>query len=447
MTGDPKGRPTELAAAMGDRSGTESRPKDPEAMARDELIAELRCLRAESAARAHLTDIGKIDEATASRRLAILEEAIAELPVGFMLFDEDDRLVLKNNRFQFYDSQGQRDRLGTSFEDLLRFGIELGMYADAQENPEEWMADRLEAHKHPEGAVVQAVRDGRYIQIEERRLPAGATVGTYTDVSQVKQAEVMRDRAFRELERANFAKSRFLANMSHELRTPLNAIVGFTQFLLSEQGDACDAARRKEYLRDIEFSAKHLASIISDLLDISRVETGQYPLAPQQVSLSEACAQVQRLFARQVAEAGIEIAVSVASECENRIEADRRALHQMLINLLSNAVRFSSPGDRIEIAARRHGDDVEVSVTDQGVGIPAAEISEVIKPFHRGQHDENTQGDGLGLGLALTHSLMELHGGALIIESDVGRGTQAILRFPMAQTAVAEPRIETVSSH
>ena len=438
MSGDKENPPSDRPAMDRGRSQTESRPVEPEALSREELAQEVRRLRAELAARAHMTVIDSIDEATASQRLAALEDAIAVLPVGFVLFDQNDRLLFKNNRFQFYDSEGMRDRLGTSFEELLRFGIELGMYPDSGEDTEAWIAARLAAHRAPNERIVQETRDGRFIQIEEKRLSCGGTVGTYTDVSQIKIAEDLRDRAFEEVERASRAKSTFLANMGHELRTPLNAIIGFTQLLLSDRSEMIAPERRQEYLRDIEFSAKHLTAIISDILDISRVETGQYRIEKRRLAIADICAQVCRLFQRQAADQGTELIVSIGPEDPGHVAADQRALHQMLINLVSNAIRHSGSGERIVIRSRLDGADVRIAVADQGQGIPPEELTEVVKPFYRSARRGEPDDSGLGLGLALTHLLMELHGGQLMLESEVGRGTTATLCFPLADLEALE---------
>ena len=438
LSGDKENPPSVTPAEDRGRSQTESRPVDPEALSREELAQEVRRLRAELAARAHMTVIDSIDEATASRRLAALEDAIAAMPVGFVLFDQNDRLLFKNNRFQFYDSDGMRDRLGTSFEELLRFGIELGMYPDAGDDPDGWIETRLAAHRAPTERIVQETRDGRFIQIEEKRLNCGGTVGTYTDVSQIKMAEDLRDRAFEEVERASRAKSTFLANMGHELRTPLNAIIGFTQLLLSDRAEMIDAERRREYLQDIEFSAKHLTSIISDILDISRVETGQYRITKQRLAVADICEQVCRLFQRQALDQGTELVVSIGPDDPVHVAADQRALHQMLINLVSNAIRHSGAEQRIEIGSRLKGDEVQLWVRDQGPGIAAEELPEVVKPFYRSSRNTEPDDAGLGLGLALTHLLMELHGGRLLLESEVGRGTTATLSFLQADLGEIE---------
>ena len=404
------------------------RPPDPENMSREALQDEVRRLRAEATAQKHLSNVTDLDEESTKRRLALLEAAIAAMPVGFMLFDSRDRLVLKNNRFLCHDSAGKRDRPGTTFEEILSFGLEHGVFLEAVRDPESWVAQRLKAHAEPKEPLVQLTRDGRYIRIQERKLPDGSTIGTYTDVSQQKEAEEALDQARLMAERANRAKSVFLANMSHELRTPLNAVIGFIELLLSEAGQAVSDERRLEYLRDIDMAAKHLSAIITDILDISRVEAGQYDISLEPLELTKACEQIVRLFEPQASEAGLTLSLAIKLPPETTLRVDPRAFRQMLINLLSNALRYSRPGGQIEIGARRVEGVIEVSVGDQGIGIAPGELREVVKPFYRGQ--EPIDGGGLGLGLALTSMLIELHGGCLRLESEIGRGTLATLRFP-----------------
>ena len=406
------------------------RPADPEAMSRADLVDEVRRLRAESASRNHLSKVADLDEESTKRRLAHLEAAIAAMPVGFALFDNQDRLILKNNRFMFHDSSGERDRPGTTFEQILRFGLELGMYLEAVRDPERWLADRLRAHAEPREPLIQLTRDGRYIQIQERRLPDGGIVGTYMDVSRAKEAEEALDQARLLAERANRAKSVFLANMSHELRTPLNAIIGFIELLLSDAGKAIGEEKRLEYLGDIDMAAKHLSAIITDILDISRVEAGQYDIAPEPLNVVETCEQIARLFEPQAKSSELTLALATTLDSTARIKVDPRAFRQMLINLLSNALQYSRPGGRIEIGAETAAEGVRVYVQDWGEGIAPTELGEVVKPFYRGREPVDLRSGGLGLGLALTSMLIELHGGALKLDSELGKGTTATLIFP-----------------
>ena len=402
---------------------------EPESLSRAELIEEVRRLRAESGDSRQGGDLDGSEPESAAKRLARLEAAILAMPVGFMLCDENDRLVIKNNRFQLHDSRGERDRPGTSFEDIVRFGLEIGVYLDGVRDPETWLRERLQKHREPDGPVVQLIRDGRHIQVEERRLADGSTVGTYADVSRIKQTETALDQARLLAEKANRTKASFLANMSHELRTPLNAIIGFLELLLSDTGRTLDPERQREYIVDIDMAAKHLNAIITDILDISRVESGQYDISLESVTVSETCEQIGRMFEPQADEKGLTLDLKLETTLDTTIQADRRAFRQMLINLVSNALRYSEAGGQVEIGARATSDSVEVWVGDQGIGIAASEVAEVVKPFYRGLQSKAGDSGGLGLGLALTNMLIELHNGSLHLDSQPGQGTTATLRF------------------
>ena len=415
-----------------------NRPTDPSRMTREALVKEVRRWRADSAVACHLTDVSNLDEDSARRRLAILENALAFMPVGFGLYDADDRLVFKNNRFQLFDDRGERDRPGTCFEDILRFGVETGTYPDALDDPEAWVAERLAQHAHPGDRIMQRTNDGRHILIEERRLDDGCTIATYTDVSQIKQAEETVDRALQDATRASNSKSVFLANMSHELRTPLNAIIGFAQVLLSPGLTVTSETKRQEYLQDILDAARHLLAIISDILDVSRVEVGGYKVVKQPVDVLEICRAVYRMFEIEAAKAEVSLSISADDPASMVWHADPRALQQMVINLVANSLRYTASQGRIDIAIRQTGDALCIDVADNGSGIPADELREVVKPFHRGKESPRHSPGGLGLGLALTSMLMDLHGGELRLASELNAGTTATLWFPRSSTSDAD---------
>lgn len=392
-------------------------------MTHADLVREVRHLRGQAAALGQLSDPSALDENSARRRLLLLEQALAKLPVGFVLFDAEDRLVFKNNRFQLFDSKGERDRPGVTFEDILRFGLSLGIYADAEEDPERWLRARLQAHRAPGDPQVHRARDGRYVQIEECRLEDGGTVGAYTDVTALKEAE-------QALEQASQAKSTFLANMSHEFRTPLNAIIGFTELLLSEHGPGLGTARGEEYLRDISQAAKHLAAIISDILDIARVEAGQYEVEKVSVDLAMACDEIVRWFEAPASDAEVQLVNRVPRNAPVVLQADPRLLRQMLINLVANSLRYSRAGGEIVLSCNALDRGTEVIIADQGSGIAADQLAAVQKPFHRGAQQGERGRGGLGLGLALTRMLVETHDGDLILESEQNVGTTVRLWFP-----------------
>jgi signal transduction histidine kinase len=232
---------------------------------------------------------------------------------------------------------------------------------------------------------------------------------------------------------ANRAKSEFLANMSHELRTPLNAIMGFSQIIAEETLGPIGTGKYLEYSRDINGSAQHLLAIINDILDLARIEAGkselnEEPLDPQM--LVNSCI---RVVSERAKIAGV--AVNFDPTLSNFLfRGDERKLKQVLINLLSNAVKFTLSGGSIDI--RWHiiaGRCAELTVTDTGIGIAPADLTRVLQPFAQAESGLNRRYEGTGLGLPLTRGLVELHGGTFRLESELGRGTRAIVELPLTR--------------
>ncbi|RZJ44819.1 MAG: HAMP domain-containing histidine kinase, partial [Brevundimonas sp.] len=231
-------------------------------------------------------------------------------------------------------------------------------------------------------------------------------------------------------EAANQAKSEFLANMSHELRTPLNAINGFSEIMANELFGPLGDAKYKGYAGDILKSGQHLLSLINDILDMAKIEAGKLTLHYEQVSLKEVVDDAARLMRGKIEEAGLKLAVDAAPLPD--IDADHRGLKQVVLNLISNAVKFTPEGGDIVVSLSRLDDErVRVAVTDTGIGIAPEDLARLARPFEQveGQHSKTTQGTGLGL--ALTKSLIELHGGALLMESRPGQGTTVSFDLPI----------------
>ncbi len=247
-----------------------------------------------------------------------------------------------------------------------------------------------------------------------------------TNVSLVGELRSARDRA----EQASQFESDFLATMSHEFRTPLNAIIGFSEAMKSKLLGPLGNDRYETYVTDIHDSGRHLLSLVNDILDLARIESGKFELNEEIVSVPEVVDQAVRLV-RVVAEAGgLDLAVDLAG-APGELTADHRALKQVLLNLLSNAIKFTPPGGRVSVrTAREPQGGLVIEVTDTGIGMPEEYLARAKKPFDQAKSPELGGPAGSGLGLALSEGLVELLGGTLTLDSVSGRGTTAAIHLP-----------------
>jgi len=232
-----------------------------------------------------------------------------------------------------------------------------------------------------------------------------------------------------QLEAASRHKSEFLANMSHELRTPLNAIIGFSEILAEKMfGDINE--KQTEYLQDILESGRHLLSLINDILDLSKIEAGRMELEWSEFDLPTALENALILVRERASRRGIKLG-STIDERLGMIGGDERKVKQVLLNLLSNALKFTPEGGRIDVGARLDGEVAEVSVADTGIGIAPGDQEAVFEEFRQvGAADKKAEGTGLGL--ALSRKFIELHGGRIWVESEVGKGSTFRFTLPMS---------------
>lgn len=236
--------------------------------------------------------------------------------------------------------------------------------------------------------------------------------------------------AYERAETANQSKTEFLANMSHELRTPLNAIIGFSDMMNTEMFGPLGHGRYRDYARDISDSGKHLLGIINDILDISKVEAGKLELSDDRVNVQSLMEATRRLMAHRAHQGGIRVHMSHPA-CECNIRADRRILKQILLNLLTNAVKFSPPGTQIYFGALLVGDEgIRFIVKDQGPGMTPDEVVRAMEPFVQLDSRLNRRYEGVGLGLPLVKRMTEAHDGSFHIESMPGVGTSAFVTLP-----------------
>jgi two-component system cell cycle sensor histidine kinase PleC len=236
-------------------------------------------------------------------------------------------------------------------------------------------------------------------------------------------------------EEANRSKSEFLANMSHELRTPLNAINGFSEIMSGEMFGPLGHERYKDYVQDILSSGQHLLSLINDILDMSKIEAGKMQLQPEPVDPAQLLEQCVRIMRARAEEKDIDL--TVEGEALPSIEADPRAIKQVLLNLMSNAVKFTPEGGKVAVRTFDAADGVVIQVADTGIGIAEDDLQRVGRPFEQIENQHSKVHQGSGLGLALSKSLVEMHGGTLRIDSVLGKGTT--VSFTLPTIAAVEP--------
>jgi len=387
-----------------------------------------------------------------------LRDAIETISEAFVLWDADNCLVMCNSKYQeLYGLPNSAIERGTSYDEVMAIGRRPLVRAQI-----------ATADDEPEGArsYEALLDDGRWLQINERQTKDGGFVSVGTDITQIKrneerlvdgerrlmatiadlrqsrqklehQAQQMielaekyaeeKDRA----EDANEAKSAFLANISHELRTPLNAIIGFSEIMQSGMFGALGSPKYNEYCRDIHESGNYLLGVINDVLDMSRIEAGRLSIAVERLELNELVAESIRVVTAQWHTQRISVKSDIQANLT--IFADRRAVKQILLNVLSNAFKFTPENGSVGVRVRRIGRRVTIAIRDTGVGIPKEAIGKLGRPFEQVQNQFTKNHKGSGLGLAITRSLTELHGGAMRIRSREGHGTIVAIRLPVGR--------------
>jgi signal transduction histidine kinase len=236
-----------------------------------------------------------------------------------------------------------------------------------------------------------------------------------------------------ELARAYRHKSEFLASMSHELRTQLSSVIGFSELLISDTTDRFDEPRRQKFLAQINSSGRYLLDLTSDILDLAKIEAGQVVLRLENVSVADVARIVMSVMEPLAAKKAIRLETDLAAAGD--VQADAGKLRQMLINLVSNAIKFTPSGGRVTIGAQRLAESVEISVSDTGIGIAQPELEHLFEEFRQVDSDITREQRGTGLGLALTKRYVELHGGHIRLTTEVGKGSVFTLSLPLARPA------------
>ncbi|MBI3676903.1 MAG: PAS domain-containing sensor histidine kinase [Proteobacteria bacterium] len=292
--------------------------------------------------------------------------------------------------------------------------------------------------------------DNRFVWTEMRCRPATPVdgkpadiVAVTRDITERKRQEMALIEARDAAQEASTAKSRFLANMSHELRTPLNAVIGFSEVMTHEMFGPVGSARYLEYAKLIHESGSHLLELINGILDMSKIEAGKFELSEELFDLEDVGGQAVRFVKMQSDRKGVGIKLAIGKDAKT-VFADKRALKQMLINLITNGVKFTPRGGEVRVKAWRDASGIAVAVSDTGVGISAADLKRLGKPFEQAEGALTRTQEGTGLGLALVKALAAMHGGEAKIESTLGEGTTVTLRLPYAAVDAEGARVAPV---
>jgi len=368
---------------------------------------------------------------------ALLQSTLENMGEGLSVFDRHGRLIAWNTRFLEL-LELPPPTATTTLHDILLGQAQRGDFgpvdaaSDVRERIEHFYRDLPIARE-------RVTAGGLTLQIRRRAMPDGAVVTLYSDITERKASEQKMAQAWKEAELANQSKSDFLANMSHELRTPLNAIIGFSEVICGEFLGPMRDKKYLGYIEDIHSSGLHLLAIINDVLDMSKIEAGKLELVSEIVTVQRVINESIRMVSERANSRNIELASDLAG-AETGIWGDERAIKQIMLNLLSNSVKFSHEGGRVNIRASVIGSETMVlEVEDFGIGMAAEEIDRALQPFGQAKAATTRTHGGTGLGLPIAKGLAEAHGGTLVIESRPERGTVVRVVLPTSPDAAHKP--------
>ncbi len=370
--------------------------------------------------------------AETARQDRIQAEAIATLEIGLCLFGVKDELLICNPTFvKLHPSMETLIKPGLRFRELLRRLIAAGLIGLAGMTEESWIEQRMARRSMSSGSTEMRLGD-RWISITECRTVDNVMVEVYADITTAKQREAKLERARTDAEDGNRIKSEFMANMSHELRTPLNAIIGYSQMLQEDAVDAGDASAAAE-LAKIESAGNHLLGLISDVLDLSKIEAGRMQANIEAFDVASLAEDVRLMVEPLAAANGNTLTVTLESGL-GRINSDVTRLRQCLLNLLGNACKFTSAG-RVALDVRRSGAHLVFSVSDTGIGMTPAQSARLFEAFYQADSSTTRKHGGTRLGLSITRGFARMLGGNVTVQSRTGEGTVFTMTLPLEPTA------------
>ena len=399
-------------------------------------------------------------EREARRAHERLLDAIECITEGFVLYDQDDRLVLCNSRYRdLFSDNTDLMAPGTPFETVLRVGAARGVYRLPAEELEPWIQRRIVQHRTAGPPIEVQLETGRWIRIEEWRTKEGGTVGIRADITDLKAREADLRVARDEAERANRRKSDYVHHLSHELRTPLNAVLGFSEIIRDEMMGP-NSPRYRDYAGQIAAAGVYMLDLINNLLDLAKIEAGRMDLHDEACNLALLVDLTFGMMQPRAAEAAVALVMDIPDDLPG-VYGDASLIRQMLTNLIGNAIKFAKPpvapakdaarepgtpgrkpdckpGRSVTVSARRSDSGgILMSVADNGIGMRPEQIPAALDAFGQVHQRSLTTERGSGLGLPLTRALVALHGGSFRIDSAPGAGTTVFLEFPASRVCGA----------
>lgn len=366
------------------------------------------------------------------RRVVVerLEKGIDALSSGFVIFDDEDRLVHWNDTYEKLFNKGSVLTKGMAFADLMRLDMKHGIYRVPSGQEDVWFSQVMNGHQGAQDAAEVELADGRWIKMLSRRTQEGDLVGVRFDITDLKHAQLTAERMSR-------AKSEFISVLSHELRTPLTTILGFGRLLKSRpvtSGQAAQDAFAQDAVERIVMSGEHLLKLVNEMLDYVNLTSAMPGHRGAAFDLSEVIAK-STADIRPVADAkGV---LLEAEACPIIVSADSTRVGQIMENLLSNAVKFTATGGTVRVTATTGPQCAKVTVSDTGDGIPEAELDAIFEEFSQVHPSGTRRQGGTGLGLAITKRLVALQGGDITVQSTPGLGSAFTFSLPLDQQTAA----------